>query len=26
VLFCDGHVAATRQTELLDAMFYALSP
>jgi prepilin-type processing-associated H-X9-DG protein len=26
VLFCDGHIAATRQTEFLDAMFYALAP
>ena len=23
ILFCDGHVAATRQAELLDALFYA---
>jgi prepilin-type processing-associated H-X9-DG protein len=26
VLFCDGHVLATRQTELLDVMFYATGP
>jgi prepilin-type processing-associated H-X9-DG protein len=26
VLFCDGHTAATRQSDLLDAMFYATGP
>jgi prepilin-type N-terminal cleavage/methylation domain-containing protein/prepilin-type processing-associated H-X9-DG protein len=26
VLFCDGHTTATRQTDLLDAMFYATGP
>jgi prepilin-type N-terminal cleavage/methylation domain-containing protein/prepilin-type processing-associated H-X9-DG protein len=26
VLFCDGHTAATRQTDLLDAMFHAAGP
>jgi prepilin-type processing-associated H-X9-DG protein len=26
VLFCDGHVAALAQTELMDRMFYATGP
>jgi prepilin-type N-terminal cleavage/methylation domain-containing protein/prepilin-type processing-associated H-X9-DG protein len=26
VLFCDGHVVATRQADLLDALFYATGP
>ena len=25
-IFCDGHVSPTRQTDLLDAMFYATGP
>jgi prepilin-type processing-associated H-X9-DG protein/prepilin-type N-terminal cleavage/methylation domain-containing protein len=26
MLFCDGHAQATRQTELVDALFYAYGP